>query len=73
MTETAKLEGYEFTEEQLLEILNFLEEKRKLLFKHPESPDHIAMWQLEQHVISRLNKISWDRYQKEKGIKITKV
>lgn len=73
MTETAELEGYEFTEEQLLEILNFLEEKRKLLLKHPESPDHIAMWQLEQHIISRLNKISWDRYQKEKGIKITKV
>jgi len=73
MTETEKVEGYEFTEEQLLEILNFLEDKRKLLLKHPESPDHIAMWQLEQHIITRLNKISWDRYQNEKGIKITKV
>jgi hypothetical protein len=73
MTETPKVEGYEFTEEQLLEILNFIEEKRKLLFKHPESPDHVAMWQLEQHIIMRLNQISWQRYQREKGIKITKV
>jgi hypothetical protein len=73
VSEPEKVEGYEFTEEQLLEILNFLEEKRKLLFKHPESPDHVAMWQLEQHIITRLNKISWDRYQREKGIKITKV
>ena len=73
MSEPEKVEGYEFTEEQLLEILNFIEEKRKLLFKHPESPDHVAMWQLEQHIITRLNQISWQRYQREKGIKITKV
>jgi hypothetical protein len=73
MSEPEKVEGYEFTEEQLLEILNFLEEKRKLVLKHPEGPDHIAMWQLEQHVIQRLNAISWSRYQKEKSIKITRV
>ena len=72
MTE-AKPEGYEFTEEQLIEILNFIEEKRKNLLKHPESPDHIAMWQLEQHIMTRLNQLSWQRYQKDKNIKITKV
>lgn len=73
MTEEKPPEGYQFTEEQLIEILNFIEGKRKLLLKHPESPDHIAMWQLEQHILNRLNQISWQKYMKEKGIQITKV
>lgn len=68
-----KAEGYELSEEQLIEILNFIEEKRKYLLKHPESPDHIALWKLEEHVLKRLNEIAWKKYQKEKGISVLKV
>lgn len=72
MSEEKKLEGYELTEEELLETLNFLEQKRKLL-KHPESPDNVAVLHLEEHILRRLNEISWKRYREEKSIKITRV
>lgn len=67
------LEGYSLNEEQLIDLLNFLEGYRKLLFKHPESQDYIAIWRLEEHVMRRLNEIAWNKYQQEKGIKILKV
>jgi len=70
--EKKKVEGYELTEEQLIEVLNFLEGKRQLLIKHPESQDHISIWQLEQHILTRLNQAAWSRYQQEKGIRIVK-
>lgn len=65
-----KLEGYELSEEQLIEMLRYLEEKRKLLLKHPESPDYVAIWTLEEHILRRLNKIAWEKYRKEQGIEI---
>jgi hypothetical protein len=63
-----KVEGYNFTEEQLIEIKKFIHEKRMLLQAHPECPDHQAIHGFEQHLDRRLAEIAWTRYKKEKGI-----
>lgn len=59
---------YDFTEEELLAILKQVKDWRRLLLKHPESPDHVAMLQLEKHVTLRLNEMVTKRYYKEKGL-----
>jgi len=63
-----KKDKYNFTEEELIEIKKFIESKRKQLSKHPESPDYIAIWTFEQHLIKRLQEIAWKKYKTEKGL-----
>jgi hypothetical protein len=63
-----KEDKYEFTEEELVELLQIVREWRKKLFKHPESSDHVALLQLEQHLVRRLEQIAIKRYFKEKGL-----
>jgi hypothetical protein len=69
MTEKPKAEDkYEFTEDELVELMHIEKEWRKKLFRHPESSDHIVLLQLEQHLERRLTEIITKRYFKEKGL-----
>lgn len=68
-SEAKKVEDkYQFDEDELLEFLKTVRLWRSKLHKHPESPDHIAVLQLEQHLLKRLDEIAIKRYRKEKGI-----
>jgi len=61
-------EGYNFTEEELVELRKYAHTKRLLLSKHPECVDHQAVLAFEQHMDRRLSEIAWNRYKKDKGI-----
>lgn len=65
---TEPLEGYNFTEEQLIELKKYTHEKRALLSKHPECVDHQTILGFEQHLDRRLAEIAWNKYKREKGI-----
>lgn len=66
--EPDQVEGYNFTEEQLIELRKYAHTKRLLLSKHPECVDHQAIFGFEQHLDRRLSEMAWNRYKKEKGI-----
>lgn len=70
---TEKKEPTEFTEAELLEIHQFLEEKRKTLNKHPESKDYTALWGYQQYIVRRMQEIAWQQYAKAKGIEALRV
>jgi hypothetical protein len=59
---------YQFTEDELIELAKIVRSWRMKLFKHPESSDHVALLQLEQHLLRRLDEIVIKRYRKEKGL-----
>lgn len=59
---------YEFTEEELLEMLRQVKAWKKELFKHPESPDFIKLQELELHLTRRCEAIVTKRYWGEKGL-----
>lgn len=59
---------YQFEEDELIELVKIVKSWRMKLHKHPESSDHIALLQLEQHLLRRLDEIVIKRYRKEKGL-----
>lgn len=59
---------YQFDEEELLELVKIIRSWRQKLEKHPESSDSVALIQLEQHLLRRLDEIVIKRYRKEKGL-----
>jgi len=67
--QTSKPEDkYDFTEEELLDILKQVKSWKKQLAKHPESPDFIELQKLEQHLTRRVEAIVTKRYWLEKGL-----
>lgn len=66
--ESVHVEGYNFTEEELVDLRKIIHDKRVLLSKHPECIDHQAILGFEQHLDRRLSEIAWNKYKKEKGI-----
>ena len=68
VTPPKKEDKYQFEEGELVELCKIIKEWRKKLSKHPESPDHIALLQLEQHLTKRLTEIVTKKYFKEKGL-----
>jgi len=68
MTKPPEEDKYEFTEDELVELAKIIKEWRKRLFRHPESSDHIALLQLEQHLIRRMSELVTKRYFKDKGL-----
>jgi hypothetical protein len=63
-----KEDKYQFEEDELVELTKLIRTWRQKLFRHPESSDHIACLQLEQHLLRRLDEIVTKRYRKEKGL-----
>jgi hypothetical protein len=61
-------EKFEFTEEEMIELVKLLKAWRKRLEKHPEVPDYTALLQVESHFMRRLTELVSKRYFKEKGL-----
>lgn len=66
--ESKKEDKYQFEEDELIDLCKTVKLWRQKLYRHPESSDHVALLQLEQHLMRRIDEIVTKRYRKEKGL-----